>query len=98
MIGVTASDRGHRFRSGSSLTNYPHATVAVDREISIQIQIDGCQGPTEFTWPSVLVNGNLQVGRHRISLLKLPNQCLQHCGRSLFSRYKNRASPCQWLV
>ena len=26
MIGVTASDRGHRFRSGSLLTNYPHAT------------------------------------------------------------------------
>ena len=26
MIGVTASDRGHRFRSGSPLTNYPHAT------------------------------------------------------------------------
>ena len=26
MIGVTASDRGHRFRSGSPLTNYPRAT------------------------------------------------------------------------
>ena len=47
--------------------------AAVNRQISIQIQSDGCQGPTEFTWPSVLVNGNLQVGRRRVSLLKLPN-------------------------
>ena len=23
----------------------------VNRQISIQIQSDGCQGPTEFTWP-----------------------------------------------
>ena len=25
--------------------------AAVNRQISIQIQSDGCQGPTEFTWP-----------------------------------------------
>ena len=25
--------------------------AAVSRQISIQIQSDGCQGPTEFTWP-----------------------------------------------
>ena len=24
--------------------------AAVNRQISIQIQSDGCQGPTEFTW------------------------------------------------
>ena len=25
--------------------------AAVNRQISIQIRSDGCQGPTEFTWP-----------------------------------------------
>ena len=25
--------------------------AAVNRQISVQIQRDGCQGPTEFTWP-----------------------------------------------
>ena len=25
--------------------------AAVNRQISIQIQSDGCQGSTEFTWP-----------------------------------------------
>ena len=25
--------------------------AVVNRQISIQIQSDGCQGPTEFTWP-----------------------------------------------
>ena len=25
--------------------------AAVNNQISIQIQSDGCQGPTEFTWP-----------------------------------------------
>ena len=25
--------------------------AAANRQISIQIQSDGCQGPTEFTWP-----------------------------------------------
>ena len=25
--------------------------AAVNRQISIQTQSDGCQGPTEFTWP-----------------------------------------------
>ena len=25
--------------------------AAVNRQISLQIQSDGCQGPTEFTWP-----------------------------------------------
>ena len=25
--------------------------AAVNRQISIQIESDGCQGPTEFTWP-----------------------------------------------
>ena len=25
--------------------------AAVNRQNSIQIQSDGCQGPTEFTWP-----------------------------------------------
>ena len=26
-------------------------TAAVNRQTSIQIQSDGCQEPTEFTWP-----------------------------------------------
>ena len=47
--------------------------AAVNRQISVQIQSDGCQGPTEFTW----LNRNLQVGR-RVSLLKLPNIGLFH--------------------
>ena len=25
--------------------------AAVNRQIAIQIQSNGCQGPTEFTWP-----------------------------------------------
>ena len=47
--------------------------AAVNRRISIQIQSDECQGPTEFTWRWVLLNGNLQDGRRHVSLLKLPN-------------------------
>ena len=48
--------------------------AAVNRQISVQIQSDGCQGLTEFTWPGVVLNRNLQVGRQRVSLLKLPNK------------------------
>ena len=61
MIGVTASDRGHRFRSGSPLTNYPHAPPPSDvlkvTNISYVAQVisirskghqnsDYCQTPT----------------------------------------------------
>ena len=36
-------DQGHRFRSGSPLTNYPHA-VAVNKQISIQFGVIDVMG------------------------------------------------------
>ena len=58
-------DRGHRFRSGSPLTNYPHAEAAVIHKISIQI------GP-------LISEAYLQLNRHFASdrLLMAASCCL----------------------
>ena len=48
---IDVNDQGHRFRSGSPLTNYPHAAAAVRRRPTSKSPFKRAQGQVNLLGP-----------------------------------------------